>query len=191
MVPDPAILRATAVPSASAAAAAITGRGRRTGRTAVVQRLNPLNIDDIIKNPGSKTTFEVGMLADNSWKKFNSSKGNGRRNISGDMNKSRVNVTSMADQKPKQLDHNSDSDSEEDMVEGLLTISDTKENYKIPSQADLIRQAFAGDDVEAKFEKDKMEILNEENPEPEKPALVPGWGQWTDIQQKKDFLLGW
>ncbi|KAL5205219.1 hypothetical protein ABZP36_033428 [Zizania latifolia] len=84
-----------------------------------------------------------------------------------------------------QLDHNSDSDSEEDMVEGLLTISDTKENYKIPSQADLIRQAFAGDDVEAEFEKDKMEILNEENPEPEKPALIPGWGQWTDIQQKK------
>ncbi|KAL5224488.1 hypothetical protein ABZP36_011127 [Zizania latifolia] len=70
------------------------------------------NIDDIIKNPGSKTTFEVGMLADNSWNKFNSSKGNGRRNISGDTNKSRVNVTSMADQKPKQLDHNSNSDSE-------------------------------------------------------------------------------
>ncbi|KAG8076965.1 hypothetical protein GUJ93_ZPchr0006g44780 [Zizania palustris] len=37
-----------------------------------------------------------------------------------------------------QLDHNSNSDSEEDMVEyveGLLTGSDTKENYKIPSQA--------------------------------------------------------
>ncbi|KAL5218186.1 hypothetical protein ABZP36_018870 [Zizania latifolia] len=143
------------------------------------------SIDNIIKNPGPKTIFEVGMLADNSWKKFNSSKGNGGSSINGDTNKSRVNATSMPDQKPKQLDHNSDSDSEEDMVEGLLTISDTRENYKIPSQADLIRQAFAGDDVEAEFEKDKMEVLNEENPEPEKPALVPGWGQWTDIQQKK------
>jgi U3 small nucleolar RNA-associated protein 14 len=71
------------------------------------------------------------------------------------------------------------------MVEGFLTVSDSKENYKLPSQADLIRQAFAGDDVEAEFEKDKMEFLNEENPEPEKPSLVPGWGQWTDIQQKK------
>jgi U3 small nucleolar RNA-associated protein 14 len=46
------------------------------------------------------------------------------------------------------------------MVEGFLTISDTKESYELPSQAELIRQA-------------------------EKPALVPGWGQWTDIQQKK------
>jgi len=71
------------------------------------------------------------------------------------------------------------------MVEGFLTVSDRKENYELPSQADLIRQAFAGDDVEAEFEKDKMDVLNEENPEPEKPALVPGWGQWTDIQQKK------
>ena len=85
----------------------------------------------------------------------------------------------------QQRDYNPDSDSEEEMVEGFLTTSDTKESYELPSQAELIRQAFAGDDVEAEFEKDKMEVLNEENPEPEKPALVPGWGQWTDIQQKK------
>ena len=26
---------------------------------------------------------------------------------------------------------------------------------------------------------------NEENPEPEKPLLLPGWGQWTHVQQKK------
>ncbi|KAF0887817.1 hypothetical protein E2562_004038 [Oryza meyeriana var. granulata] len=143
------------------------------------------SFDDIINNPGPKTTFEVGMLADNSWKKFNSSKGNDRSNINGDTDKSTAKVPYMADQKPKQLDQNSDSDSEEEMVEGLLTISATKESYKIPSQADLIRQAFAGDDVEAEFEKDKLDVLNEENPEPEKPALVPGWGQWTDIQQKR------
>uniref|UniRef100_A0A0D9VTV7 Uncharacterized protein n=1 Tax=Leersia perrieri TaxID=77586 RepID=A0A0D9VTV7_9ORYZ len=144
-----------------------------------------ISFNDSMKNPGPKTTVEVGMLADNSWKKFKSSKGNDGSNISGDMGKSTVKVPYMTDQKPKQLDHNSDSDSEEEMVEGLLTISDAKENYKIPSQAELIRQAFAGDDVEAEFEKDKVEVLNEENPEPEKPALVPGWGQWTDIQQKK------
>ncbi|BAS84136.1 U3 small nucleolar RNA-associated protein 14 [Oryza sativa Japonica Group] len=143
------------------------------------------SFDDIIKNPGRKTTVEVGMLADNSWKKFKSSKGNDGSNTNGDIDKSTVKVSYMADQKLKQLDHNSDSDSEDEMVEGLLTISDAKENYKIPSQADLIRQAFAGDDVEAEFEKDKLDVLNEENPEPEKPALVPGWGQWTDIQQKK------
>ncbi|KAJ1400444.1 Small-subunit processome, Utp14 [Sesbania bispinosa] len=45
--------------------------------------------------------------------------------------------------------------------------------------------SFAGDDVEDDFEKDKEGILNEENPEPEKPLSLPGWGQWTHIQQKK------
>lgn len=83
------------------------------------------------------------------------------------------------------MDENDDSDSEEEMVEGFLSTSDGKANYELPSQAVLIHQAFAGDDVEAEFEKDKMEALNEEVPEPEKPVLLPGWGQWTHIQQKK------
>ncbi|TKV96189.1 hypothetical protein SEVIR_9G413200v4 [Setaria viridis] len=141
------------------------------------------SFDDIMKNPGPKTTFEVGMLAGDSWKKVNSSKGNGNSNVNGVTNKSKLQAPPIVDPNPK--GSNPDSDSEEEMVEGFLTMSDTKENYELPSQAELIRQAFAGDDVEADFEKDKMEVLNEENPEPEKPALVPGWGQWTDIQQKK------
>ncbi|CAD6341639.1 unnamed protein product [Miscanthus lutarioriparius] len=143
------------------------------------------SFNDIIKNPRPKTTFEVGMLAGDSWKKVKSNKGNGQSNGNGITNKSKLPVPSIVDPKPKQQDHKSDSDSEEEMVEGFLTVSDRKENYELPLQADLIRQAFAGDDVEAEFEKDKMDVLNEENPEPEKPALVPGWGQWTDIQQKK------
>lgn len=143
------------------------------------------NFTDIIKNPGPKTTFEVGMLAGDSWKKVKSDKGKDHSNANDITNKSKIPVHSIVDPQPKQQDHNSDSDSEEEMVEGNLTIPDRKESYELPSQADLIRQAFAGDDVEAEFEKDKMDVLNEENPEPEKPALVPGWGQWTDIQQKK------
>ncbi|KAG2540881.1 hypothetical protein PVAP13_9NG587500 [Panicum virgatum] len=139
------------------------------------------SFDDIMKNPGPKTTFEVGMLAGGSWKTVKSSKGNDN----GITNKSKLQAPCIVDPNPKQRDYNPDSDSEEEMVEGFLTTSDTKESYELPSQAELIRQAFAGDDVEAEFEKDKMEVLNEENPEPEKPALVPGWGQWTDIQQKK------
>lgn len=70
------------------------------------------------------------------------------------------------------------------MVDGFLP-SSLKYDYKLPSQTDLIHRAFAGDDVEAEFEMHKLDILNEENPEPEKPVLLPGWGQWTDIQQKK------
>lgn len=78
----------------------------------------------------------------------------------------------------------SDSESEGQMVDGVLS-SGHCSTYEQPSQEELIRRAFAGDDVEDDFEKDKEEILNEENPEPEKPSLLPGWGQWTHIQKKK------
>lgn len=84
----------------------------------------------------------------------------------------------------KDIGYENDSDSEGQMVDGILS-SGTMATYELPSQEDLIRRAFAGDDVEDDFEKNKQEVLNEENPEPEKPILLPGWGQWTHIQQKK------
>ncbi|KAL5983692.1 hypothetical protein ACLOJK_017783 [Asimina triloba] len=87
-------------------------------------------------------------------------------------------------QDPKVLDQSSDSESDEEMVDGILSNGPMPE-YELPSQADLIQSAFASDDVEGDFEKDKMEVLDDENPEPEKPVLLPGWGQWTHIQQKK------
>lgn len=83
----------------------------------------------------------------------------------------------------KEIGDVSDSESEGQMVDGMLS-SGSKPTHEL-SQAELIRLAFAGDDVEEEFKKDKQEILNEENPEPEKPVLIPGWGQWTHVQQKK------
>ncbi|CAN6853153.1 unnamed protein product [Brassica oleracea var. botrytis] len=62
---------------------------------------------------------------------------------------------------------NSESEAEQ-MVDGL---------FEVPSQAELINRAFAGDDVVGEFEKEKQEVLNQEVPEPEKPVLLPGWGQ--------------
>lgn len=82
------------------------------------------------------------------------------------------------------MGEDSDTDSEGQMVDGILS-SVSKPSYELPSQEELLRLTFAGDDVEDDFEKDKLDILNEENPEPEKPLLLPGWGQWTHIQQKK------
>lgn len=84
----------------------------------------------------------------------------------------------------KEVRENSDTESEGQMVDGILALG-PKPSYELPSQAELIRQAFAGDDVEEDFENDKQEVLNQENPEPEKPVLLPGWGQWTRVQQKK------
>lgn len=55
----------------------------------------------------------------------------------------------------------------------------------VGSQADLIQRAFAGDDVEADFNQAKAEVLNTEVPASEGVVRLPGWGQWTHVQQKK------
>ncbi|KAI8574762.1 hypothetical protein RHMOL_Rhmol01G0378900 [Rhododendron molle] len=99
-------------------------------------------------------------------------------------NSSKVVEPTLHDQDLEEIGYENDSDSEGQMVDGILS-SGTMATYELPSQEDLIRRAFAGDDVEDDFEKNKQEVLNEENPEPEKPILLPGWGQWTHIQQKK------
>mgnify|MGYP001791863850 CR=1 FL=1 len=80
-----------------------------------------------------------------------------------------------------------DSDSDSDggqMVDGMLS-SGAKQTYELPSNEELIRRAFAGDDVEEEFHNAKENVLNEENPEPEKPLLLPGWGQWASVQKRK------
>lgn len=69
-------------------------------------------------------------------------------------------------------------------MDGVLA-SASKETFEIPSQAELINRAFAGDDVLDEFEKDKEEVLNQEVPKPEKPVLLPGWGDWSNVQRKR------
>ncbi|KAL3531478.1 hypothetical protein ACH5RR_010800 [Cinchona calisaya] len=145
------------------------------------------NFEDIVKDPGPKTTYEVAIFASNSWKKMKSSSNVNEQ--TGVLNEKISDYSNIRDSELKDLDMEgdnagSDTDSEVQMVNGILS-SGPKSTYEQPSQEELIRRAFAGDDVEEDFEKDKDEILNEENPEPEKPTLLPGWGQWTHIQRKK------
>ncbi|MBA0563088.1 hypothetical protein Golob_008091 [Gossypium lobatum] len=136
------------------------------------------NFDDN-GDPGSKTTYEVAIFASDSWRKMKSENG-------VDKNAKKLQQVKEAIVHNKDMEEGEeDSDSgSEQMVDGILS-SAPKESYELPSQSELIRHAFAGDDVEEEFEKDKQEILNEENPEPDKPVLLPGWGQWTHVQQKK------
>ncbi|XP_030451605.2 uncharacterized protein C57A7.06 [Syzygium oleosum] len=138
------------------------------------------SFDDIVKNPGAKTTYEVAIFASDGWRKMK-----GSNKVDSAMEK-KQDLLEPASQKKdlEEASGDSDTESEGQMVDGILSSGPTQ-SYELPSQAELIRRAFAGDDVEEDFEKDKMEILNEENPEPEKPILLPGWGQWTHIQQKK------
>ncbi|CAN8308659.1 unnamed protein product [Cochlearia groenlandica] len=142
------------------------------------------NFDDD-GNQASKTTFDVALFASGSWKKMSSCKNTESKKAST----KHVPTSKAQDKKvsssPSNEENEEDSESEaEEMVDGVLT-SASKETFEIPSQAELINRAFAGDDVADEFEKEKEEVLNEEVPEPEKPALVPGWGQWTNIQNKR------
>ncbi|KAL6512136.1 hypothetical protein OROGR_021733 [Orobanche gracilis] len=134
-----------------------------------------------------KTMYEVAFLASDSWKKINSSSNDGIKQTedSNTVHDTKATVgTTKHDHNIEKTDEDSDTDSGGEMVDGILS-SGPKATYELPSQAELIQRAFANDDVEEDFEKDKEAILNEENPEPEKPVLLPGWGQWTDIQQKR------
>lgn len=141
------------------------------------------SFDDIVRDPGPKTTYEVAIFASDRWRKMES-----RNEVGANSKKSLKAVEPEQNQDleehVKEVRENSDTESEGQMVDGILALG-PKPSYELPSQAELIRQAFAGDDVEEDFENDKQEVLNQENPEPEKPVLLPGWGQWTRVQQKK------
>ncbi|XAR63909.1 hypothetical protein NMG60_11024059 [Bertholletia excelsa] len=154
------------------------------------------SFEDTAKDPGLKTTYEVALLVEDSWKVKNSSREE-NENIKiereVDSTKSILEPTSKDRDSEfcyltfmRGVGDGSDSDNEDQMIDGILSSS----TYELPTQADLIWCAFAGDDVEDDFEKDKQVVLNEENPEPEKPVLLPGWGQWTRIQ-KEEGLPSW
>ncbi|KAG6647898.1 hypothetical protein CIPAW_07G109900 [Carya illinoinensis] len=151
--------------------------------TEIVQDSVFKSFDDIVRDPGPKTTYEVAIFASDRWRKMES-----RDKMDA---KSKRSVKSVgtehnqdSEEPMKEVGDHSDSESEGQMVDGVLALG-PKPSYELPSQAELIRQAFAGDDVEEDFENAKQEVLNEENPEPEKPVLLPGWGQWTHVQKKK------
>ncbi|XP_059625658.1 uncharacterized protein C57A7.06 [Cornus florida] len=149
------------------------------------------SFDAIVEDPRPNTTYEVAIFASDSLKKMeklpkkDNEQMKSEKRVDASIKKSpSVGVPSLHDQDRREVGDDSETESEGHMVDGILS-SGTKSTYELPSQADLIHRAFAGDDVEDDFEKEKQDILNEENPEPEKPVLLPGWGQWTRIQQKK------
>ncbi|KAL6568971.1 hypothetical protein OROGR_000696 [Orobanche gracilis] len=134
-----------------------------------------------------KTMYEVAFLASDLWRKINCSSNDAIKHTEGGstVHDTKATVgTTKHDHNIEKNDEDSDTDSGGEMVDRILS-SGPKPTYELPSQTELIQRAFANDDVEEDFEKDKEAILNEENPEPEKPVLLPGWGQWTHIQQKR------
>ncbi|KAL0760579.1 hypothetical protein Bca101_076729 [Brassica carinata] len=112
--------------------------------------------DDVAGNPAYKATFDVAKFASGSWKKAPKTQNPKRHQ------RRRVHPSHRL--KIKRDEESEDSESEEEqMVDRVLT-SSSKETFVVPSQAELINRAFAGDDVLDEFEKDKDEVLNQEVP---------------------------
>ncbi|CAI0450113.1 unnamed protein product [Linum tenue] len=142
----------------------------------------PLSADagNMAVDAGPKTTYEVAIFASNKWRKMSE-----KSEVESSTKRAPTNVQSAADNEhPEETAEESDSDDEGQMIDGNLS-SGHRTAYELPSQAELIHEAFAGDDVEEEFAKYKDEALSKENPEPEKPVLLPGWGQWTNVQKRK------
>ncbi|KAK9945694.1 hypothetical protein M0R45_011193 [Rubus argutus] len=145
------------------------------------------NFDGSVQDPGPQTTHEVSIFASGTWRRLFQMKNGSDANANAKKSPGPLQsvVLDQHTQEPvKDLDEDSDADSEGQMVDGVLSAV-PEPSYQLPSQEELIRQAFAADNVEDEFKKTKEDILNEENPEPEKPVLLPGWGQWTNVQKKK------
>nr|XP_043610668.1 U3 small nucleolar RNA-associated protein 14 [Erigeron canadensis] len=143
------------------------------------------SFDDIAKDSGPKIEYEVSLCPTNLKKKRDKKDSNLEKSEKKTKTeKSQVaELTSSKDAEDiVHGDDDSDTDSETRMIDGIIT---SGTDYELPSQDDLIRRAFAGDNVEKDFEMAKQEVMNEENPEPEKPVMLPGWGQWTRIQKKR------
>ncbi|GJW40403.1 U3 small nucleolar RNA-associated protein 14 homolog A-like protein [Tanacetum coccineum] len=143
------------------------------------------SFEDIAKDSGPKIEYDVSLVTTKSSKKKKNKKESKQVKSENKSKDKKPHVTELASHKDTEIEHgddDNDTDGEVQMIDGVIT---SGADYELPSQDDLIRRAFAGDDVEEDFEMSKQEILNEENPEPEKPLLLPGWGQWTRIQKKR------
>ena len=71
--------------------------------------------------------------------------------------------------------HGGDDEVEEDQKGGFKLFQGASK-----AQKDLIRKAFAGDDVHRAFQQKKSELINENNPKKEEiEQKIPGWGDWA------------
>ncbi|KAK9699636.1 hypothetical protein RND81_08G186200 [Saponaria officinalis] len=140
--------------------------------------------DIVVEDRGPRTSLDVSVFTAGSWKKMKTIKDKKDNTLEGNAKRILEAAETSLHSDVREVDEDSDSDSGGKMVDGMLS-SGPNQAYELPSNEELIRRAFAGDDVEEEFQKAKEDVLNEENPEPEKPLLLPGWGQWASVQKKK------
>lgn len=92
-------------------------------------------------------------------------------------------------------DVESDDNLDEEALSTLIEAKAKKSNKNSGSnrvvfkQTDLVKRAFAADDVVAEFEEEKR-LIAEEDGDKEVDVTLPGWGSWggSDIAPKKKFI---
>ncbi|KAG7192070.1 uncharacterized protein KQ657_002430 [Scheffersomyces spartinae] len=90
--------------------------------------------------------------------------------------------------KKRKLSHEDDADAVVDMNQTLRVVdihgpdSDSEAegdgDVRVFKQQDLIKQAFAGDDVVNEFEREKQQVIEDED-DKEEDLTLPGWGDWA------------
>ena len=83
-------------------------------------------------------------------------------------------------------DENDDEDDDEDG--DAPTVMLQEEMTAGMNNADLMRRAFADDDIEAEFEKEKLADVDAELPNIDAPKNLPGWGAWGGDQRVPKWM---
>ncbi|XP_034229675.1 U3 small nucleolar RNA-associated protein 14-like, partial [Prunus dulcis] len=157
------------------------------------------NFDDIVQDPGPKTTHEVSIFASGTWKKMK-----GGNNADANANKPTRPLESVVlnqnFQEPvKDLDEYSDADSEGQMVDGILTSKNagdegqSSNNLSVTTNVIYLYRYAENLSSQQKIEITKVEQTKESSGNAKEiPAGGDGFsgkGVKEDVLVKKDYLI--
>ena len=90
---------------------------------------------------------------------------------------------------PPKVHRPEENDDDEDDEDGdAPTVMLQEEMTAGMNNADLMRRAFADDDIEAEFEKEKLADVDAELPNIDAPKNLPGWGAWGGDQRVPKWM---
>lgn len=87
------------------------------------------------------------------------------------------------------VDIDSLDNEESDHMKPMGNISGSKKDFMGLSQEDLVRRAFAGDDIVAEFAAEKTAEVESELPSEDVPGALPGWGTWAGNKKEPRWAI--
>ena len=89
---------------------------------------------------------------------------------------------------PPKVHRPKESDDDDDDENNAPTVMLQEEMPLGMNNTDLMRRAFADDDIEAEFEKEKLADIDAELPNVDAPKNLPGWGAWGSDQRVPKWM---